>query len=429
MRVAFATLGCKTNQYETSLMYEDLRGEYEIIPFNKEADVYIINTCTVTRKADYQSRQLVRRAIKINQKAKVIVSGCYAEREPDELKSLGAYEVIGNRGKNQIALVLNDLMNGKDSHFLKTGFLQNEDIRCKATVNPGRTRAFLKIQDGCNYNCSYCIVPVVRGKSRSASLRNAYEEVKALVDTGYCEIVLTGIQLGAYGKDLVPESNLAELLKELSKIEGLFRLRLSSIEPQDVTPPLIELIKSDPKICRYLHIPLQSGDDGVLVTMGRGYTASYYKALIMSLVSEIPDIGIGTDVIVGFPGETEMDFLNTYNLLKDLPLSYFHIFSFSERPDTSAYGISDNVPTGKIKERNRLLKLLSEKNNIAFKSKMIGKQVNVLVEDKIDPSGYSSGLADNYLRLHLNSLNDLVGRIIRLKVTGYSGDLLLAEEA
>jgi len=291
MKIAFATLGCKTNQYETSLMCEDLSEGNEIIQFDQEADIYIINTCTVTHKADYQSRQLVRRAIRKGQNAKVIVTGCYAERKPDELKALvGAHLVVGNSAKNNIAGFLNGLSRGNNS---ESG---GSTIRCKATFNTGRTRAFLKVQDGCNYNCSYCIVPFARGRSRSASLKNVFEEVKVLVDAGYKEVVLTGIQLGAYGEDFNPKTNLCELLKELLKIKGNFRLRLSSIEPKDITPELIELIKYSPNICRHLHIPLQSGDDDILMAMGRNYTSSFYKEMIMELISEIPDIGIGTDI-------------------------------------------------------------------------------------------------------------------------------------
>lgn len=428
MRIAFATLGCKTNQYETSLMCEDLREGNEIIPFDQEADIYIINTCTVTHKADYQSRQLIRRAMRRGQDARVIVTGCYAERGSDELKALGVHTVLGNKAKDHISEALREYIDGKfyskNSNFefrnSKSGSSQIKSIRCKATFNTGRTRAFLKVQDGCNYKCSYCIVPLVRGRSRSASIKNVCEEFKALVDSGYKEIVLTGIQLGSYGEDLNPKTDLSELLKELLKIKGDFRIRLSSIEPNDITLEIIELIKSNPKICRHLHIPLQSGDDYILREMGRNYTSSYYKELLMWLVSEIPDIGLGTDVIVGFPFEQEKHFLNTYNLLNDLPLSYFHVFSYSERPGTPIYGIKNNkVLPWERKERNRLLRILSEEKNISFKNRMIGKKLNVIVEDKIDSKGYLSGLTDNYIRFNLKYLSDLVGKIISLEIKDY----------
>ena len=418
MKVAFSTLGCKTNQYETALMCEDLRGENEIIPFDQDADIYIINTCTVTQKADYRSRQTIRKAIRKGPDAKVIVTGCYAERVPEELKAIGACTVIGNRVKNQIKRYLDNITKENELPAYGTVGTDNGTFRCRATFHTGRTRAFLKIQEGCNYKCSYCIVPIVRGKSQSASIKNVCEEVKALIDGGYKEVVLTGIQLGAYGEDLKPNTNLYELLKELLKIDGNFRLRLSSIEPQDITQEIIEIIKSSPKICRHLHIPLQSGDDRILNAMGRGYTTAYYKELVMSLINNIPDIGLGTDVIVGFPGESEKHYHNTYNLLNDLPLSYFHIFSYSDRPNTPIYRLKDKVPFKKTKGRNKQLQLLSEKKGIAFKNSMIGKQVEVLVENKSISSGYIKGLTGNYLRLNLKNINYMEGEIIRLKVEG-----------
>lgn len=425
MKIAFATLGCKTNQYDTSLMCDDLREENDIIPFDRKADVYIINTCTVTHKADYQSRQLIRRAIKNGKDAKIIVTGCYAERQTDELKALGVLAVIGNKGKNHISEYLNNILSCKTDSVCHT---DNKTIRCKATFNTARTRAFLKIQEGCNYSCSYCIVPTVRGQSRSASIVNVYEEVKTLVDTGYKEVVLTGIQLGAYGKDLNPKTDIVELLEELLKIEGQFRIRLSSIEPHDVTTKLIELIKYNPKICRHLHLPLQSGDDDILKKMGRNYTSSYYKELIMTLVSEIPEIGLGTDIIIGFPNEKETNFQNTYNFLNNLPFSYFHIFRFSERPGTSIYGIKNNVSLEKIKERSKILKLLNERKSFSFKERHLGKGLNVIVEDKIDSSGYLSGLSDNYIRLHIKTLGDFVGKVINLRVKGFEEGILIGEK-
>lgn len=418
MRVAFATLGCKTNQYETALMCEDLRGENEIIPFDQDADIYIINTCTVTQKADYRSRQIIRKAIRKGPDAKVIVTGCYAERVPEELKAIGACTVIGNRVKNQITRYLDNITKENELPAHGTVCTDSGTFRCRATFHTGRTRAFLKIQEGCNYQCSYCIVPTVRGKSQSASIKNVCEEVRALIDGGYKEVVLTGIQLGAYGEDLKPNTNLCELLKELLKIDGNFRLRLSSIEPQDITQEIIEIIKSSPRICRHLHIPLQSGDDRILKAMRRGYTTAYYKALIMSLIKNIPDIGLGTDVIVGFPGETEMDFLNTYNLLNDLPLCYFHVFGYSDRPNTPIYKFKDKLKKKDIKGRSRQLQLLSEKKAIAFKNGMIGRQVEVLVEGKSISSGFTAGLTSNYIRLNFKNKDYIEGEIVRLKVEG-----------
>jgi threonylcarbamoyladenosine tRNA methylthiotransferase MtaB len=436
MKVAFATLGCKVNQYETSLMCEDLKEKHELIPFDKDADIYIINTCAVTLKADYQSRQLIRRAIKRNKNAKVVAIGCYAERETDELKATGVHALLGNRAKNHISEILDNLIMNSNRHILLP---ENRDIRCKATFNTGRTRAFLKIQDGCNYSCSYCIVPKVRGKSRSAAPSIVYQEVKALIDKGYKEVVLSGIQLGSYGKDLEPnppsppftkggKGGIVELLKDLLKINGLFRLRLSSIEPHDITPDLINLMKSDSRICRHLHIPLQSGNDEILKAMGRNYTSSYYKELIMTLTSKIPDIGIGTDIIVGFPIETEHHFLHTYKFLSELPLSYFHVFNFSSRPGTLASDMENKISNAIKEERNRLIRSLGEEKKISFVKKQIGKQFNILVENRTDLYGHYNGLTDNYFRFKIKNLGHLIGEIIKVKVIGFEGPFLIGEE-
>jgi len=423
MKIAFATLGCKVNQYETSLMCEDLRKGHEVIPFDKKADIYIINTCSVTQKADYQSRQLIRRAIKTNKDARVIVTGCYAERAPDEIRALGAHTVLGNSLKDQISEILGNLLADKRPYYKNP----NPKFLCRATFNTGRTRSFLKIQDGCDYRCSYCIVPIVRGRSRSAPPSNIYEEVKLLVEKGYREIVLSGIQLGSYGKDLEPKTDLVGLLNNLLKINGLFRIRLSSIEPNDITPELISLIKSNPRVCRHLHIPLQSGDDEILSAMGRNYTSSYYRELIMTLVSEIPDICIGTDIIVGFPIETGLHFLRTYNFLSNLPISYFHVFSFSERPGTLISGTKGLISPEEKKRRNRLVRLLGNDKNISFKNNMIGKEFDILVENKTKSDEYLIGLTDNYLSLHLKVSKNMVNKIIRSRVKGFNGNFLEGE--
>lgn len=413
MRLAIATLGCKVNQYESNLIRDDLKTEYKITTFDSEADIYIINTCTVTHKADYQSRQLIRRALKRNKDAKVIATGCYAERGPDELKSLGVHAVIGNKEKNNMSDILDNLLRG---NCISKGF-EIDGVRCIAIFNNDRTRALLKVQDGCSYNCSYCIVPSVRGKSRSANPSDVLREVEELIKMGYREIVISGINLGSYGNDIEPKTDLTGLLKDILKIKGSFRIRLSSIEPHDITMGMINLMKTDEKLCRHLHIPLQSGDDEIINAMNRTYTVKYYKDLINTLVYEIPGIGIGTDVIVGFPIEEDRHFNNSLNLLRALPLSYFHIFSYSKRPGTPVSKIKNKVSDNEIKKRNDILRKLSEQKKIIFENNNLGQQLNVLVENKSDSHGNLSGLSDNYIRLSIRNSIDMVGEIVTINLS------------
>lgn len=411
MRIALATLGCKMNQYESSLIRDDLSSGYILTSFDKEAEVYIINTCTVTHKADYQSRQLIRHALKRNNDAQLIATGCYAERAPGELKSLGVHAVIGNKAKNSISDIIDNLLRG---HRINGSF-DTGDVRCKATSNSGRTRAFLKIQDGCNYECSYCIVPSVRGRSLSAQPSNVYKEFKELIERGYREVVLSGIQLGSYGRDLEPKTDLPGLLEDLLNINGKFRIRLSSIEPQDVTSQLINVMKSDQRICRHLHIPLQSGDDEILKSMGRNYDSFFYKDLINTLLTEIPGIGVGTDIIVGFPGEENKHFFNTYTFLSELPLSYLHTFSYSSRPGTSASVIKNKVSGLEKKHRSSVLRYLGDEKKLLFRNNNLKKELKVLIENKSDSYGKLSGLTDNYIRLSLKASKDFIGEIITIQ--------------
>lgn len=424
MRVALETLGCKINQYETAILEQELEGRYSLVPFKAEADIYIINTCTVTKKADSESRQLIRRALRRNGKAKTVVTGCYAERSPEEISELGVDAVVCNKAKDKIPSILDDLLKGRG--YLND-FQDEEPFICKATFSSQRTRAFLKIQDGCSYRCSYCIVPYVRGRSRSAPFSNVYEEVKALINNGYKEIVLSGIHLGSYGRDSEGEGGIVKLLKEILKIDGEFRIRLSSLDPREITIGLIKLIKSDLRICRHLHIPIQSGDDAILEAMGRNYTSAYLRDLIIYLSSEISDISLGADIMVGFPGELEENFINTYNLLDQLPLSYFHVFSFSPRPATKAYSMKNQIPKDIKEKRSRIIRLLGEGKNLSFKNKQIMKKLDILIENKRDTLGYLSGLSDNYLRVYLEDSGDLIGKIAKVKVKNIERLCLVGE--
>jgi len=390
MRIAFTTLGCKINQYETERMRHDLAQDGNtFVPFDAEADVYVINTCSVTAKADAQCRQLIKAAAKRNQQARVVVTGCYAETRPDEIKGIrGVSLVLGNEGKSNIATHLGT-GKGTANHRPPSVMAVQE-----------RTRAFLKIQDGCDNFCSYCIVPYARGRSRSADPGEVLREFNRLVQAGYTEIVLTGIHIGMYGTDLGADLNLTKLISSLNDRRGDARLRLSSIEPHEVTEGIMQLIGKG--ICRHLHIPLQSGDDAILAAMRRSYTSHYYRKLLDRLAHHIPGIALGADVMVGFPGEDDKAFQNTVDLVRESPLTHLHVFSYSPRPGTNAAQMEMQVPEQIKQERNELLRKLGEEKNLEFRKSQVEKKNQVIVEDKQDQqTGLFSGLTDNYIRVNI----------------------------
>ncbi len=402
--VGFFTIGCKLNQFETEQMREIMEAEgYRISNPGEPADVYIVNTCTVTSKSDYRSRQAVRRAIRCNPEATIIVTGCYAQIAPNEIASIrGVDAVIGNSRKASIAdyaCLAKQTLPVIDVEAPGAGVLRSAR---QISAFGSYTRAFVKIQDGCNNCCTYCAVPLARGRSRSKPQHEVEEEVRILVERGYREVVLTGVHLGSYGKDLDGRINLAQLLRRLSKIDGLSRLRLSSVEPTDFTPELIDVI-ADPafRVCPHVHIPLQSGDDRILEFMGRNYTRSFYSNLILTIADRIPNCGMGADVMVGFPGEDEAAFRNTLNLIMDLPLSYLHVFSYSPRPNTPASNMPGQIATETKKERSRILRDLGKAKATAFRQKLKGSNLEVIILSK-KVRGYTTGLSGNYVEIYLD---------------------------
>jgi threonylcarbamoyladenosine tRNA methylthiotransferase MtaB len=391
MRIAFATFGCKINQYETDVMQQSVAGTGNVVvPFGADADVYVINTCSVTAKSDYQCRQAIRSAARRNATARVIVTGCYAETRPHEIRAIpGVTHIVGMQEKSDILRYLPQ--SGEDSSPVETG---PSDV-------PKRTRAFLKIQDGCDGRCSYCIIPLARGRSRSVPYGEVIRLFEHAVASTAPEIVLSGIHIGRYGSDLIPRSSLANLLHDLVERKGQSRIRLSSIESNEVTPEIIELLGRG--LCRHLHIPLQSGDDGVLRAMNRQYTAGAYRDLIGSLAVHIPGIALGADVMVGFPGEGEREFENTVKLIEDLPLSHLHVFSYSPRPGTPASAMGRQVSDAVKKERNETLRQIGMKKNIEFRRRFLGKVLSVVLESKkTGESGMRTGLTENYIKVLLD---------------------------
>ena len=399
------TLGCKVNQYESQAMREILlKAGFEESASKEEADIYIINTCTVTENADKESRYLAGLSHRINPAARIVVAGCYAEKNAGEISSLpGVTHIVKNSEKADIANILGAQKNSR-SELTITGF-------------KGHTKAFIKIQDGCENSCSYCKVPLVRGALRSKPLNNIIEEVKGLLANDFKELILTGICLGAWGKDLSSAGNLIDVLAAIEKIDGNFRIRLSSIEPKYVTDGLIKFISGSKRMCRHLHIPLQSGDDDTLKRMNRQYTTSDFLAMIGKLRSAIKDIAISTDVIVGFPGETEENFQNTLNFVKELSPTRTHIFTFSKRDGVAASKMTGEVSDEVSKKRYLAVGVVASASAGAYMSGFIGKDVEVLVESGRDRlSGLLAGYSDNYIRVLFVGDGALVNKIVPVRI-------------
>jgi threonylcarbamoyladenosine tRNA methylthiotransferase MtaB len=417
MKVALHTLGCKLNFSETSSVGSQfLSNGFDIVDTKSNADVYVINTCTVTESAERECRQIVRRFLRKNPEAYIIVTGCYAQLRPDEISAIkGVDAVLGSNEKFDLFSLI-DNFNKKELAciFVSPVDDQNEFGHAYSSDADSRTRAYLKIQDGCDYKCTFCTIPLARGKSRSMGPVETVLEFKKLLEEDYKEIILTGVNVGDYGKSF--DTNLYELLLRLIKIEGDFRIKISSIEPNLLSDEIIELTASSDKLCKHFHIPLQSGSPNILKLMQRRYNTDDYQKLIHKIKKQIPDAGIGVDVIVGFPGETNEDFWITHNFLRDLPISYLHVFTYSERPDTKAIELDSKVDIHERRERNSILRILSDKKRIEFYNQMIGKELDVLFEHK-NHDGVMKGFSSNYIRVSHSYNNHLVNNICPVKIS------------
>ncbi len=418
IKVAISTLGCKVNQYESAGILERLdKGVFLQVPFNTKADCYIINTCTVTSRTDYQSRQLIRRAIRTNPDASVIVTGCYAQVAPQDIARIpGVTFVLGNAEKERIPEIIQHIVKG-DPQVLVSDICKARELSGFSPLKfPGHTRAFLKIQDGCNSFCSYCIVPYARGPSMSLPESEVFGKIEMLARSGYKEIVLTGIHLGAYGQDHIPPSSLFNILERVENNKTVERLRLSSIEITEVTDDLIRLMKKGTVICRHLHIPFQSGDDNILSAMKRNYDSIFFKNRLEEICRAIPDIALGTDVMVGFPSEREEEFNNTLRLIEELPVAYLHVFPYSERPGTVALRLPGRVNEAAKKRRSEILRNVGREKRKTFAERFIGQKLTVLVEDKKDKeTGCMKGFSDNYIPVLIrNGNSSLVNSIVNV---------------
>ncbi|MCK5913601.1 MAG: tRNA (N(6)-L-threonylcarbamoyladenosine(37)-C(2))-methylthiotransferase MtaB, partial [Desulfuromusa sp.] len=395
--VSIVTLGCKTNQFESAAMSEQLHhAGYQQVSFDAGADLVIVNTCTVTAATDAQSRKLIRRARRLNPLARVVVTGCYAQVDPQSLNQLpGVSLVIGNQEKGQLLKYLQE-----DEY---QGQIQVSDIRDSRTIEPlsltgfeHRSRAFVQIQNGCDAFCSYCIIPYARGRSRSVQVADVVNQIEKLSANGYPEIVLTGIHIGNYGKDLHPQIDLLTLLKRIEQSNFSGRLRLGSIEPTELPEKLYQYILDSDWICPHFHIPLQAGDNEILQRMNRHYKTEFFHALINKIHQINPNAAIGLDVISGFPGETDAQFELTCQLLESLPFSHLHVFPFSKRTGTPAATMADQVSGATIKERAAKLRLIGEKKSHDFLQRFIGSELELVIEGG-EVDGLRKGLSRNYL--------------------------------
>ncbi len=405
------TLGCKVNRYESDGIASELTDNgYKKAKAIKDAQVCIINTCTVTSKAGMQSRQAIRKITKSNPDAKIIVTGCHAQIEPELIKSIkDVDEVVDHKSKFQLTNAIMDSFPYPESNRCKDTVFRS----FKGVVKGEMTRAYLKIQDGCNSYCTYCIIPYARGNSRSMSENEVINNLNQLYNKGFNEAILTGIHIGVWGLDFSKKSTFSKLLKNIIREKNVPRIRISSIEPNELTDDIIELATNNNQLCDHFHIPLQSGDDKILKKMERPYNTDLFKKLIKKINKRLPLVSIGLDVIAGFPGETKEQFENTYSLIQNLKISYLHVFPFSPRKGTKAYDFPDKVNNNEIKSRCSLLRKLSIVKKAEFENRMINKTLKAIVQTKRDKTtNLLKATTSNYLSVLAKGGNDLKGKIV-----------------
>ena len=419
-RVAITTLGCKTNQFESAAMIEQLESSgYGIVPFNEIADIYIINSCTVTARTDAETRRLIRRARRLNPDARIVATGCYVQVTPGELEQMPELDsVLGNVEKLEIAALLET-----SDHKISDISIEQESGPLKLTSFAEHTRAFLQAQSGCNSFCTYCIVPYARGRSRSALPCEVLDGIRTLAANGYKEVVLTGIHLGGYGLDLTPKTSLTELVKTIDREKLIPRLRIGSVEPNEVNDELLATMAESQIICPHLHLPLQSCSDTVLMRMGRTYNSKFIRALASKISSALPDTFIGADVIAGFPGETEAEFEATVTLLKELPVSDLHVFPYSSRPGTAAAAMPGHLPAGLIKERAARLRGIADIKKRMFLEKMIEKDLDVLIQGYDSKRLIYKGLSRNYIVVSFTGKDLSINHEMRVSIQSSNGEI------
>lgn len=431
-KVNFHTLGCKVNQYETEAMAELFKKSgYTLVDESDVADVYVVNTCTVTNLSDRKSRQFMRRVKKANPHAIVAVVGCYSQVSPDEVASIEEVDIIlGTRERSRIVELCEEYARERSQINLVEDITKTsefEELGIEET--DGKTRAFLKIQEGCNQFCSYCIIPYARGRIRSRKIENILREIASLAQNGFKEIVLTGIHVASYGKDLADDISLIDVLEKSNKIDGIERIRLSSIEPNIATDDFLKRYSALDKLCNHFHLSLQSGDDTVLKAMNRKYTTSEFRNIVERIRSYIPDTSFTTDIIVGFPGETDEQFRNSYEFARKIGFSKLHVFQYSPRKGTPAADMDGQIDGITKKNRSKELIDLGEGMAYEFNSQQVGKTVQVLFEEESKgDSGYVEGYTTNYIRVKAKgSIVDVENKIVEVEVKSADKEFVLGE--
>ncbi len=420
-RASLHTLGCRLNQAETTVLATRLRRDgYRVVEFGEPTDLLVVNTCSVTEDAERTCRYVIRKTLRHSPDAFVAVTGCYAQTGVQALRTIPGIDlIVGNQFKLDLPSFLpapHALKKQPDPEVLHTRTILREDFILPEYGEQDSTRALLKIQDGCNVMCSFCLIPFARGHERSRFRDDVIREAEILVAGGYKEIVLTGVNIGQYRHE---KTDLVGLISHLEKIEGVERIRISSIEPTTITDALLDQLASSSKLCPYLHIPLQSGDNAILSSMNRPYNAEEFIRLIHRAVAAIPHLGLGTDVMVGFPGETEEAFERTLSITREFPFSYLHVFTYSQRPGTAATKLPDQVPFAVSRERAKMLAALSRLKRLAFAERCIGATVSVLFESG-EIEGLRLGVTPNFLRVGVPSSIDLTNQLKDVLVTGAS---------
>ena len=433
-KIAFYTLGCKVNQSDTASMEGIFRrAGYEVVDFGSPADVYLINTCVVTNTGQRKSRQIINRAVRHNPLSLIVVTGCYPQTAPEEVRTIAGVDVIiGNQERARIVELVEQALENKQTEILDNVQKMTVDTKFEELgvgTETDKTRAFLKIQEGCNQYCTYCIIPYARGPLRSRSLESIRSEVAKLVEAGYKEVVLIGIHLGCYGKELAKEGKhitLYDAVQAVLSVEGMCRVRLGSLESVEVEPRLLELMAREPRLCKHLHLPLQSGCDKILQAMHRPYDTARFTQLLQQIRAQVPDVAVTTDVIVGFPGETEEDFQTTLQFAEKCGFAKMHIFPYSKRKGTPAEKMPNQVDEAVKGERAARLAAVDEKLHQAMLKQMVGKTEEVLFEQPVDAANME-GLCGPYLRVVVPGTSELANTIAQVKITGIVDDWLTGE--
>lgn len=432
LKVALTTLGCKLNFSETSTISRQfLEQGYDVVKFDEISDIYIINTCSVTQNADKQFKSLVSKSLKINSNAFIVAIGCYAQLKPDELAKINGVDlVLGSKEKFKILDYLNDLNKNKLGEIHSCEISETDFYKSSYSIGD-RTRSFLKVQDGCDYKCTYCTIPLARGISRSDKLSNIISSAESISKSGIKEIVLTGVNIGDYGKgefgQKKHDNTFLELITELDKVDGIARIRISSIEPNLLSNEIIHFVANSNKFVPHFHIPLQSGSNDILRLMRRRYKRELYEERVSYIKSLMPNACIGADVIVGFPGESDELFLETYKFIQSLDLSYLHVFSYSERDNTKAVDLMNTVPKQIRSKRSKMLRTLSVKIRRDFYSRQLGTKKNILFESE-NKKGFIHGFSENYVRVKTPWRKNLVDSIVSYDLKEISEDGFVVAE-